>query len=445
MSTAINDFMARFATWSAASNSALSEPPATAPAASRVTFDHRRNLIVGRNHTGKPPEYYEINSSRTVAQNLLRGLQQEMKLIGQVRERFGKAMPLTGPKTVPAIFEQDISHLTDEITQLNAQQEELRDVQVREQEVLVSLRLQVKMAQEALKTYESDASFLRAEPHETLVCPTCGAEHQKTFMDMLTYAEDARVLRELMVRLQGDAHKAAEAYGKTRERLRELDQHYNRVSQILETRRGDLKFDDVVKSLGAEVAFEAFEDEVEALKSQIDARLSEIESLEAKLSELTSRERSNQILTLFRDSYAAARHALNLPPIDTKNLRLTSRPDVSGSGGPRSILAYYSALWRASLGEHGSFSVPLVIDSPQQQGQDEVNLPKMIEYVAKYLPEGSQVLLGIEAITAEEFDHVIELNDPYQLLREEEYEEVNALVEPYLNQMYASLFGPLKA
>ena len=85
----------------------------------------------------KPPEYYEINSSEMMAQNLLKGLQHEMRLIGQVRERwFGKAMPLTGPKTVPAIFEQDSARLTDEITRLNAQQEELRDVQVREQEAV---------------------------------------------------------------------------------------------------------------------------------------------------------------------------------------------------------------------------------------------------------------------------------------------------------------------
>lgn len=350
-------------------------------------------------------------------------------------------MPLAGPKTVPAIFEQDIARLTDEITQLNAQQEELRDVQVREQEVLDSIRLQVRMAQEPLKNYESDASFLRTEPHETLVCPTCGAEHHKTFMDMFIYAEDARVLRELVVKLQSDARKAEEAHSKTRERLRELDDRYYRVTQLLETRRGDLKFDDVVKSMGAEVAFEAFEVELQALKTNIDTRLSDIEGLDAILNELTSRKRSNQILKLYRESYAAARHALNLPATDTKNLRLTSRPDLSGSGGPRSILAYYSALWTAAFSEHGSFSIPLIINSPQQQGQDEINLPKMIEYVAKKLPEGSQVLLGIETSTTEHFDRVIELDKPYRLLQEEEYEDVNAIVEPFLKQMYAMLFS----
>jgi hypothetical protein len=387
----------------------------------------------------KPPDYYELSSSKTLVQKHLKDLQHEMQLIGQVRTRFGNSMPLSGPKTVPAIFEQDIERLTDEITGLNAQQEELRNVQVREQEVLDSLRLQVKLAQDTLHIYEGDASYLQSEAHETLVCPTCGAEHHKTFMDMLTYAEDARVLRELVVKLQSDARKAADAYDKTRTRLRELDGRYKKVSEVLETRRGDLKLDDVVRSMGAEVAFEAFDVELQELKTQIDARLSEIESLESKLKQLTSQERAGDILSLFRNSYAAARSALNLPPVETQGLRLISRPDLSGSGGPRSILAYYSALWSASFGPYGSFSVPLVIDSPQQQGQDEVNLPKMIEYVSKHLPKGSQVLLGIEGATSEQFDHVISLKTPYRLLHEEQYEEVNAVVTPYLDQMYKSL------
>ena len=283
----------------------------------------------------KPPEYYAISSMRTLVQNALKEIQREQRLLDQVRARFGTTLSLSGPKTVPVIFEQDITRLTYEMTKLNEQQEKLRDTSVREQEVLHSLTLQVKLAQDALGTFEGDAKYLRAEQDETLVCPTCGAEHDKTFMDVLTYVEDARVLRELVARLYEDEIKAASSLRRTCEQLRELDEHYNRVSTILETRRGDLKFEDVVKSLGAEVAFEAFEGELAALKEKIDDCLSKIETFDAQLSELTSRERSKKILKLFIDSYIAASNALNCPPINVEKLRLTSRPDVSGSGGPR--------------------------------------------------------------------------------------------------------------
>lgn len=388
----------------------------------------------------KPPEYYEINSRKTQAQRTLDDLRIEQRMTSQVRARFGETMPLAGPKVVPENFEHDVERLTEEVTALNAQQEQYRDVAVREREVLESIRLQVKLATATLSVYDSDSSFLRDEAHATLACPTCGAEHEKPFLDMLTYAEDARVLRELVVRLQADAGKASAQYNKTKRRLSELESQYQRVSEVLNTRRGELEFGEVVRGIGAEAAFQAFESELQSLKTKIDARLSEIDAFTARLQELTSNRRSKEILKLFRDSYASAVISLNMPAVNTNGTRLTSRPDVSGSGGPRSLLAYYAALWRTSLGTHGSFSVPLVIDAPQQQGQDEKNLPKIIQFIANDLPKDAQIVLGIETKTEEYFDHVIELNDPYHLLQPDEYEPVQQLIDPFLKSMYAALF-----
>jgi hypothetical protein len=387
----------------------------------------------------KPPEWYEINSRKALVQKDLEEQQREYQLVSQFRERFGKSISLSGPKVIPSVFEQDIGRLTTEVTALNSEQERLRDVAVREQEALNSALLQVKLAIDTLSTYDSDASFLRREPHETLTCPTCGAEHDKSFMEMLTYAEDARILRELIVRLREDAKIAAAQYDKTRNRLGELESRYQAVSEILSTRRGVLEFGDVVRSMGAETAFEAFEEELAALKSKIDAALSLIETFSTELAELTSADRTKEILTLFRTSYASAILALNLPAVDTSRVRLSSRPNVSGSGGPRTILAYYSALWRASLGAHGSYSIPLVIDSPQQLGQDEENLPRMIRYIANEMPDGAQIILGVETPTDETFDEIIQLNEPYHLLNIEEFEEVDSLLRPYVDLMYSSL------
>ncbi len=388
----------------------------------------------------KPPEYYEINSRKAQAQRALDDLRVEQRMTSQVRERFGQSVSLTGPKIVPENFEQDVGRLTEEVTALNAQQERYRDIAVREREVLDSIRLQINLATAPLAVYDSDSSFLRVEAHTTLACPTCGAEHQKPFLEMLTYAEDARVLRELVARLQADAGKATDQYNKTKQRLSELENQYQRVSEVLNTRRGELQFGEVVRGIGAEAAFEAFEIELQSLKAQIDKCLSEIDEFTARLQELTNAQRSKEILKLFRDSYASAMLSLNMPAVNMKGTRLTSRPDLSGSGGPRSVLAYYAALWRVSLGTHGSFSVPLVIDAPQQQGQDENNLPKIIQFIANELPKEAQIILGIETKTEEHFDKVIELNDPYHLLQPEEYTSVQQVIDPLLKSMQVALF-----
>lgn len=384
----------------------------------------------------KPPEYYEVKSKRDQEQKQLDELHKEQRFLEKAKERFGKSLSLTGPKVHPENFDLEIEQLTKEVTSLNKRQEALRDTAVRQREVLENIQLQIRLAKDALATYDSDAKYLQTEPREHLVCPTCGAEHAESFLDILTYAEDARLLHDLVVQLQEDMHKGAKQYQKTQVELQQLNSNYGRITDILETRRGDLHFQQVVDSMGAESAFRAFEDEGAALKSDIDQRLSMIEVLDGKLNALTDKKRSKAILSEFRDAYSAALMRLNLPTLDTSGARLTSRPDLSGSGGPRSVLAYYGAIWHVCYGTGASFAVPLVIDSPNQQGQDDINLPKVLTYLASYLPTQAQVIVGSEIDTDHEFDSKLVLDEPYKLLKESEYSEIEQLLEPMRKAMY---------
>ncbi len=310
---------------------------------------------------------------------------------------------------------------------------------LREQDLLSSLEHQIRMAEAALASYDRDSTFLRAEPAEPLVCPVCHAEHAKSFLDVLTYAEDARVLRDLVARLGTDAVEVRRRYAGTAAALGALNDNYLRISQILDTRKGELKFKDVVNSMGAESAFAAFEAERQELQAEIDKRLGVVDGLDERMKELRSKKRSKAILDAFRDYYAAGRIALALPSIDMAKIRLTSRPDLSGSGGPRSVLAYYAALWRACNGTLGAYSVPVVIDSPNQQGQDDVNLPTVLKFIANELPKDMQLIVGLESAADFVFDKELVLDKQYSLLNEDEWSDVELVVEPLLQKMHAAM------
>ena len=99
-------------------------------------------------------------------------------------------------------------------------------------------------------------------------------------------------------------------------------------SAILEARRGDLKFEDVVRGMGAETAFAAFESELADLEGKISELVVKVDGLERQLEKLTSKKRSTEILSIFRRAYAAALVSLNMSVIDTKRLRLNSRPRI---------------------------------------------------------------------------------------------------------------------
>jgi hypothetical protein len=82
-----------------------------------------------------------------------------------------------------------------------------------------------------------------------------------------------------------------------------------------------------------------------------------------------------------------------------------------------------------------------VIDSPNQQGQDDINLPKVLQFLANDLPVGAQVIVSTEMEADNKFAQTIELTDPYKLLREDEFPEVASSIEPMLSAMYGIFDG----
>lgn len=386
-----------------------------------------------------PPEYYRARAERVQESKALEEHRREYKLLERTIERFSRTLPLSGPKLNPENFANEIALLTQGVTELNQQQELLRSAAVREQDLLSSLEQQIRLADDALAAYGHDAKYLRTGDSEPLICPTCNAEHTKSFLDLLHFAEDARVLRELAGRLRDDATEVRHRCGKALARLSTLNENYQRISSVLDTRKGELKFQDVVESMGAESAFAAFEVERKLLQEAIDKALVVVNALDEKMKRLRAPKRTRAILEDFRSYYVSGRVALKLPPVDASKMKLTGRPDLSGSGGPRSILAYYAALWRTCQGVTGTFDVPVVIDSPNQQAQDDVNLPAVLQFIAKELPDDMQLIVGLETETDFPFDKEIHLDVPYSMLLEDHWAEAECIIEPLLEKMYATM------
>jgi len=386
----------------------------------------------------KPAAFYEAQNAKKQVDKILDELKRELKFLDRARERLSKSFPLDGPRTDPEVFEMDLGRLSETVTDLNKQQEKIRDQVVREQELIDSIRHQIHSADHALAAYRGDASYLSQERGK-LICPTCNAEHSEQFMELLGFAEDARVLQELIIKLKKDLTTALDKHHVSRSDLRELTINYEKVSSVLEVRRGELRLGDVIQSMGAESAVRALDSEAVPLKSDIETEQAKSDKLQAEMNRLTDREKSKAILSDFRTAYAGALTKLNMPSTDLSKTRLNSRPDLSGSGGPRSVLAYYYALWSICRGIHGDYRIPLVIDAPNQQGQDGENLPAVLKFLAQELPNDAQVIVGAEVSTGQIFDKHIELGTKYSLLDPAEFESVSKIIEQYATAMYESL------
>ncbi len=387
----------------------------------------------------RPHEYYQLRAERDQKRLSLRESEKDRLALKRARARIDQELPLSGPKVESSDFKKEIEHLTLEVTLINAKQEKLRAKSVREEELSSSLKLQIDLATEALSGYDLDMAYLHKKPEEKLVCPTCGSEHNEQFLEYLVFAEDARVLRDMLVQLRKDSCVVHEEHKATQKQIEELEDDYHRISEILDTKRGELDFRQVVESMGAETAFRAFELGDKDIKKDIDSFSGDIFLLDSELAKIVNKKRVREINDHFRQAYAAARKYLHLNPVTTKNLRLTSRPDLSGSGGPRSILAYYAAIWRTCDFTNSVFPVPVAIDSPNQQDQDDFNLSVVLDFIAEQLPANMQLIVGLGKDSGHEYNRTILLDKPYSLMESSIYEEIKKFVDPLTKALFEAL------
>jgi uncharacterized Zn finger protein (UPF0148 family) len=338
-------------------------------------------------------------------------------------------------------FEEEIKRLSEEANELNGHQEKLRTKYVRESETVASINHQIQTAYASLREYAGDRKFLaNVKNSQELICPTCGAEHEQSFLHYLGYAEDARILEELTRTLQGDLITAKREMDATNSEMGKLRGNYSRINSILEKRRGEVKFREVVESQGAQAAHRAFDVEREQISSELahwNAKLSEIS---IRLAELTDKKRAQRIVREFRTAYALARKALNVPD-PSGNPNLTSRPNRSGSGGPRLLLAYYAALWKICHGEQLNVSLPVVIDSPNQQDQDDLNLHVVLGFIAESLPASMQLIVCVTKHSEAQLDRTVVFDKKYNLLQPESYDEVESDIGPLYRKMNAALLS----
>jgi hypothetical protein len=388
-----------------------------------------------------PPQFYVAKAESESEQRKITEIEADIRILNRTRERLSSSLDIAGPQISAEGFEVEIKEITRQLTTLNAQQEALRAEAVSLQEILASVDHQIALTTGALKRFGQDFGYLSNPKQEELICPTCGAQHEETFLSVLNFAEDARKLSEMLIRLQESRTLHGRRLAECESERRELATRYADLQAVLEVRRGELKFSDVVRSMGSGVAFIAFDQEDRALEETRNKHLIAKNQQDQNMKAFRNAKRRKSIKLAFQEEYRMARIKLNLPSRDITKMNVSSRPDISGSAGPREVLAYYAALWHVSRSaEFGvPFSLPIVVDCPAQSGQDPVNLPAILHFISTGLPSDAQVLLTYELDVEEKFDHRIALDAAYSVLQETEYDEVAGSILPKMEMMHKAL------
>jgi hypothetical protein len=377
--------------------------------------------------TGQRPNgYYVAKFKESLAKAAVNEVTQELNVIAGALSRVKRSLPKTTMRLDVSAFRNEIAELLRVATQLRNDQESLRKRTFELASQKQSLAEQVGMARDALRELEGDLKYL-TEPttDQSLVCPTCGTTHENGFSVRLSVIDDAVTMRQVIAELEDDHRRVSDALADVKLKVNRTKHKSAEIEHSLRSKKGLLKLQDVVESKSADVVLNAFDKDISELKQRLVTEEANAADLKHKASQFDDPARTKLI-----NEFYAERIELFASELGVQDLKddVKKKPDASisasGSALPRSLLAYQYAVLHTAKEKGDSKAFPIVIDSPNQQGQDAQHLKQMLDFIVKRTPSDQQLILAVEDMPTN-FSYAgdtIELKKPFKLLEQEEYD-----------------------
>jgi hypothetical protein len=223
--------------------------------------------------------------------------------------------------------------------------------------------------------------------------------------------------------LRDDLAKIQKGIDDEEQSLSTLASQQNTINDLLASKQGSIKLQDLVDIEGKKSMIKHLELEKKEQQRFLSNIATNIESITSDMEKFDTPERRREIIreygeTLRKYTSKLGVHSLN----DNAFKSITSSLDESGSDLPRAVLAYFFATQSAIRKNGNSTLFPVIIDSPNQQEQDPDNLKKMLEFIyARRTPE-QQLIVGMVEDAGVEFDgDMLVLDKKYSVLNESEY------------------------
>jgi hypothetical protein len=400
-------------------------------------FTNWRETIVYY-HTGiRPNQYYETKSSIELLNNVIKENDKELIILKNILAKIKSQISESHFDIDINSFKNEINNLLFELENLNQKENKLKSALTDLYNIKISLETRIKITQLALAENQKDYSFSLEELEEDYICcPTCGAEYQNSFSERFSIATDGQRCEELLLQLNIDLLDINKKIAHTDSDFVSTIEEKQKIEEYLLIKQGEIKLKDVIDSEGRKQVRTIFEQQLKDIRKKIDEKMLKLNSLNKMLKSYENKKRKNDIIATFQSLMS-----IFLNELDVKSLQKASYNKISakivesGSTLPRALAAYYFSILHLIYKNSDSVFCPIIIDEPNQQGQDKINLPNFLKFIKTRIPNDSQLILGLESTEGIDFHgKTIKVSQKNSLLQKNEYEEVYSFMKPFINQ-----------
>lgn len=382
-------------------------------------------------------DYYELEAEKKTIKQETDEIGRDRRAVLRAVEKLGLDGKFSGLELSVEGHEAAIDRLLAHLRVLKTQRQERAAKLAQAVDMKAVLDSQVKIAKLAIAELEGDARYAGTLDAEVF-CPVCNTRHDNNFAQRYGILDDREACIEFISASNQSLREMAEGVRNLEAKIRNADRLIDEVQNALAEKQGEVSLADVIESEGRRAAADLFQRQITELDERtgkLAGRSNDIAKEQKSLKDPARRE--------MIENYHAKKIGAFLRDLDVLNYdhdamtRINGRIVETGSDQPRAVLAYDLALLH-TINEYGnSFMAPMIIDSPNQQDQDDVNVAAMIKLIIGNIPDKGQTILGSVGLHGIDpgDSTVIEFTEKLSVLQGEEFDAVNERMIPLIQQM----------
>ena len=271
---------------------------------------------------------------------------------------------------------------------------------------------------------QKDISFAM-EQDEEIICPICGTKHKNSLNEQLNLSAGLENSEKLRNILEDKINDFKEQLMNFNNEYEDIKNKILKNEELIKDSKEMLSYEELYKNKGKYELYNKCNQELVKIESKYKNLIGEIGALDEQIKEIKSKKRKNEITMQLKDKCKTFAEKINLPSTYIKFRDLVQVIDHTGSETPRLVYMYQSALYLYNLERGGNPFNFYVIDTPNQQGQDEDNLECIFKSMELLLSNKGQVIVGTERKTGleEKANNIINLSTKRKCLNSEKYNE----------------------
>lgn len=347
----------------------------------------------------RPNAYFQAKYLSTEIGERVSDRRKELEAQRSAFKRVQEVLPKNLPSLNFAAFRSELAELGRKATKLQQEQVRIRGQLLGLVNTREKVLSELKVALSAYNELKGDFAYLTDRAGEAIECPTCGTVHENSFHARILLSSDTESLGGLIMELRTQADEFSGKEANIRGSLRVVERSIAELDKLQQERRAKLKLEEVLASQSKRTLDTAFQRVSGDLSSAVKRLETEKAKADAEVKKFEDPERLADVRSYFSSQVSSLSNLVDVP-LDEQigDPKPGARAQSGGSSAPRSMLAVHLAMLATNAEWGDSPLFPFVVDTPQQSGQDDPNLTKMVEVLGRAAGVHHQVILAAERL-----------------------------------------------